>query len=86
MRGNDPATVNLAHALAFDRAARTDRVALPQGVEHPESECPGILAAPPTGGDRRALGTSPVEVAVGELPGGKFHDVWLKARANGFFR
>ena len=84
VRGNDAGTFNLAYALDFTSPARTDRVALPLGAEHPESECPSRLSVPPDAGDRKNIQTSPDGDA--GLPGGHFHDVWLKAQANGFFR
>ena len=84
VRGNDAGTFNLAYALDFTSPARTDRVALPLGTEHPESECPSRLSVSPDAGDRKNIQTSPDGDA--GLPGGHFHDVWLKAQANGFFR
>ncbi len=78
VRGSDPITLNLAYALDFANPPRADRVALPVVAEHPETACPGLLSPTSSPDQKTAQGIT------SDLPGGRFHDLWLKARANGF--
>ena len=86
VRGTDSATLNLAYSLDFSSAPRADRVQLPLPAEVaagcPSTVLPGSTPTDASTADRKS--TQAIGSDGAELPGGRFHGLWLKAQANGF--
>lgn len=79
VRGGDPNTFNLAYALDFSNAARTDTPAISVPVGPFGAEC---TAAPASGGT--GLASGPVINSQVAPPGGRFSDLRAKATSLGF--